>query len=473
MNAPLACDVSAPPSARDVRTDLPHLLALVHNGPGVTHNGMAPTWAGARVSRARPSPRSEPPHSVPRWGRAAGDVGPYHSLPPKKNFLSLSFCALHNSATLPPWVWGYGISLRNCSDVKSRVPYTLGHTGGPRLSRPGPVPGPLGRPAPRAARVLRAPDRYVPSWRNCSDVKSRVPCTSATREGRACRGRALRRACLDVPRRGAARVLRAPPRRVSPRRNCSDVKSRVSYTLDHTGGPRLSRPGPAPGPAWTSRAEGGAGTSRADAPRIDPAELFRREIARPLHPRPHGRAALVAAGLGAALDQHPTHGPATRPPTHGLAREVPAPPSARGVRTGLPRWLALTHEDLDIGRGARPARPPAPHAHARLGCWTPRRRGRAAGDVGPYHSPTRTYSAPMLAPRRPGARSTRAAPGAWRPNASGPVRWPRREGRNSVHPSTQARRRPGRHGGPGSGQPPLRAHGAQGVRFRCVIKSYS
>ena len=65
----------------------------------------APTLVGARVSRARPSPRSEPPHSVPRWGRAAGDVGPYHSLPPPHtHFLSLSFCALHNSATLPPWV---------------------------------------------------------------------------------------------------------------------------------------------------------------------------------------------------------------------------------------------------------------------------------------------------------------------------------------------------------------------------------
>ena len=64
----------------------------------------APTLVGARVSRARPSPRSEPPHSVPRWGRAAGDVGPYHSLPPPQKKLSLSFCALRNPATLPPWV---------------------------------------------------------------------------------------------------------------------------------------------------------------------------------------------------------------------------------------------------------------------------------------------------------------------------------------------------------------------------------
>ena len=161
--------------------------------------------------------------------------------------------------------------------------------------------------------------------------------------------------------------------------------------------------GPCAGPAWTSRAEGGAGTSRADAPRIDPAELFRCEIARPLHSRPHGRAALVAAGH--RMGPHPPHPrPNPQPPTHGLAREVPEPPSARGVRTGLPRWLALTHEDPDIGRGARPARPSAPHAHARLGCWTPRRaprRGRAAGDVGPYHCPTRTHLAPTILPPAP------------------------------------------------------------------------
>ena len=181
-------------------------------------------------------------------------------------------------------------------------------------------------------------------------MKSRVPCTSATREGRACRGRALCRALLGRPAPRAARVLRAPTRRVSPRRNCSDVKSRVPYTLGHTGGPRLSRP-----------------------------DLRRRR------PTPHPR-------------------PNPQPPTHIPAREVPVPPSARGVRTGLPRWLALTHEDPDIGRGARPARPSAPHARARLGCWTPRRaprRGRAAGDVGPYHSPTRTHLAPTILPPAP------------------------------------------------------------------------
>ena len=142
-------------------------------------------------------------------------------------------------------------------------------------------------------------------------------------------------------------------------------------------------------------------------------ELLRREIARPLDPRPHGRAALVAAGPCAAVDQHPTHGPATRPPRHGPAREVPEPPSARGVRTGLPRWLALTHEDPDIGRGARPARPSAPHARARLGCWTPRRaprRGRAAGDVGPYHSPTRTHLAPTIVPPAPNLAPTIVPP---------------------------------------------------------------
>ena len=156
--------------------------------------------------------------------------------------------------------------------------------------------------------------------------------------------------------------------------------------------------GPCAGPAWTSRAEGGAGTSRADAPRIGPAELLRREIARPLHPRSHGRAALVAAGpctracldvpcrgrrgyfarrraaglgmrdftsellrceiprplhprrhgraalvaagLGAAVDQHPTHGQIhSLPPTARRAKSPSRPRrgvSARASHVGWP-----------------------------------------------------------------------------------------------------------------------------------------
>ena len=60
----------------------------------------------------------------------------------------------------------------------------------------------------------------------------------------------------------------------------------------------------------------------------------------------------------------------------------------------------------DVGRGARPARPHGPM----FVCRTPRARG----------GPPRT-SAPTThpAPTRPGARSTRAAPGAWRPNGPG------------------------------------------------------
>ena len=137
------------------------------------------------------------------------------------------------------------------SDVKSRAPYTLGHTGGPRLSRPGPVPGPvpgpLGRPVPRVARVLRAPTRCVSPRRNCSDVKSHVPYTLGDTGGPRLSRPGPAPSLLGRPAPRAARVLRAPTHRVSTRRNCSDVKSRVPCTLDHTGGPRLSRPGPVPG----------------------------------------------------------------------------------------------------------------------------------------------------------------------------------------------------------------------------------
>ena len=157
-----------------------------------------------------------------------------------------------------------------------------------------------------------------------------------------------------------------------------------------------------------SRAEGGAGTSRADAPLVWECGISLRNCSDVKSRVPYtsatweGRACRGRALRRPRPTPHPRPNP--QPPTHGPACEVPEPPSARGVRTGLPRWLALTHEDPDIGRGARPARPPAPHAHARLGCWTPRRaprRGRAAGDVGPYHCPARTHLASTILPPAP------------------------------------------------------------------------
>ena len=166
--------------------------------------------------------------------------------------------------------------------------------------------------------------------------------------------------------------------------------------------------GPCAGPAWTSRAEGGAGTSRADTLLVWGRGISLRNCSDVKSRVPYtsatweGRACRGRARRRPRPTPHPRPNP--QPPTHGPACEVPEPPSARGVRTGLPRWFALTHEDPDIGRGARPARPPAPHARARLGCWTPRRvpcRGRAAGDVGPYHSPARTHLAPTILPPAP------------------------------------------------------------------------
>ena len=68
----------------------------------------------------------------------------------------------------------------------------------------------------------------------------------------------------------------------------------------------------------------------------------------------------------------------------------------------------------DVGRGARPARPPGPT----FGCRTPRARGGP-----PRTSAPTTHPAPngpgAWRPNGPGARSTRAAPGAGRPNGPG------------------------------------------------------
>ena len=65
-------------------------------------------------------------------------------------------------------------------------------------------------------------------------------------------------------------------------------------------------------------------------------ELFRREIPRPLHPRPHGRAARVAAGH--RMGPHPPrHGPAHTPPTARRAKYPRRPRRVASARPPLPR----------------------------------------------------------------------------------------------------------------------------------------
>ena len=64
-----------------------------------------------------------------------------------------------------------------------------------------------------------------------------------------------------------------------------------------------------------------------------------------------------------------------------MSRPSPRRPR-RGVSARAPA-LTLTHVDSDVGRGARPARPSGPTHQVRLPDVP--RRGRAAGDVGPYH----------------------------------------------------------------------------------------
>mgnify|MGYP004648148809 CR=1 FL=1 len=64
-----------------------------------------------------------------------------------------------------------------------------------------------------------------------------------------------------------------------------------------------------------------------------------------------------------------------------LSRPSPHRPR-RGASARAPA-LTLTHVDSDVGRGARPARPPGPTHQVRLPDVP--RRGRAAEDVGPYH----------------------------------------------------------------------------------------
>ena len=128
--------------------------------------------------------------------------------------------------------------------------------------------------------------------------------------------------------------------------------------------------------------------------------------------------------------------------------EHPVPTYPRGLRAcatdGSARcqlfgrhspWLALAHEDSDVGRGARPARPPGPTHQVRLPDVP--RRGRAAGDVGPYHRfrprSRRKYSC------RPFARCRRSSPAGCPRHPAGLSPRPRCTTSVRTEPSSTAR----------------------------------
>ena len=140
-----------------------------------------------------------------------------------------------------------------------------------------------------------------------SEVKSR----GATREGRACRGR--------------TRAKRPHPRQATV---------------------------PVPSHSRTPRAEGGAGTSRADTPHINPVERFRSEIARPRtggprlsRPHPRRTCSDVSVAGGPRL---------SRP--HPRRAAVPAPDYSRTSRAegGPPRTSAPTTSPPPVRCAIRP-----------------------------------------------------------------------------------------------------------------------
>ena len=123
--------------------------------------------------------------------------------------------------------------------------------------------------------------------------------------------------------------------------------------------------------------------------------------------------------------------PRPRPPHPRPGREVSAPSSARGVRTGP--HVGSGAQWPHIGRGARPARPPAPHARARLGCWTSR-RVRAEGGPPGTSAPTILPPAPIRPRRWPHdgpAREVPAPPPA-RDVRTPPARSDGRDGRDAI-----------------------------------------
>ena len=190
---------------------------------------------------------------------------------------------------------------------------------------------------------------------------------------------------------GGAGTSRADAPRIDPVELFRREIARPLHPRRH-GRAALVAAGPCAGPAWTSRAEGGAGASRADAPRIAPAELFRREIPRPLHPRPHGRAALVAAG--------PCAGPAWTSRAEGGA--------------GTSRADALLVWGCGISlRNCSDVKSRVPYTLGDMGGPRLSRPGPAPPSTNTPPTAKSTASHP-----RPGARSPRAALGAGCPHGS-------------------------------------------------------
>ena len=121
----------------------------------------------------------------------------------------------------------------------------------------------------------------------------------------------------------------------------------------------------------------------------------------------------------------PTRGSVVGRPAAPRAGDGPPGTSAPTVLSPAPTWPLPFSRPHPLGPYHSPTRthlaptvlPPAPawplplshpHPHRPLPLSRPH-------PLGPYHCPTRTHLVPTLALRRPRARSTRAALGAWRP----------------------------------------------------------
>ncbi len=277
-------------------------------------------------------------------------------------------------------------------------PLHLGHTGGPRLSRPGPAPPSTNTP-PTAKSTASPPT----AWR------------------------------AKYPRR--------------PRRMASERASHVGWpwrTMAPTlVGARVPRARSAPhararlGCRTSRRVRAGGGPPGTSAPTIlPPAPTWPLPFS---HPHPLGpyhcptRTHLIPTILPPAPTSAPTIVPPA--PTWPLpfSRPHPLGPYHSPTRTHLapaivppaPTWPLPLSRPHPLGPYHCPTRThSAPTIVPPVPTWPlPFSRPHPLGPyhcptythIGPYHSPTRTHSVPTLALQRPGARSTRAALGAGRP----------------------------------------------------------